>query len=52
MADGSVGSKVKTGKGARHIFVHAYGKDGFIPGAFLSYRSKNGNKSDYYDYES
>lgn len=40
VADGSVGPKLKTGKGARYIIVHAGGEDGFVPGAFLSFRSK------------
>lgn len=49
VADGSVGPKLKTGKGARYIIVHAGGEDGFVPGALLFFRSKNGNKGDYHD---
>ncbi|XP_042210282.1 uncharacterized protein LOC121858120 [Homarus americanus] len=49
MADGSVDPKLKTGKGARYIILHAGGEDGFVPGAFLFFRSSNGNKGDYHD---
>lgn len=47
--DGSVGPKLKTGKGGRFIILHAGGHDGFIPGALLFFRSKNGSKGDYHD---
>ena len=49
IADGSVGPKLKTGKGGRFIILHAGGHDGFIPGALLFFRSKNGNKGDNHD---
>lgn len=49
LPDGSVGPKVKTGKGARFILVHVGGDDGFVPGGLLLFRSKNGNKGDYHD---
>lgn len=49
VADGSVGPKLKTGKGARYIIVHAGGEDGFVLGALLFFRSRNGNKGDYHD---
>ncbi|KAG7166053.1 hypothetical protein Hamer_G029569 [Homarus americanus] len=47
--DGSAGPKLKSGRGARFIIVHAGGRQGFIPGALLMFRSKNGAKGDYHD---
>lgn len=47
--DGSVGPKLKTGRGARFIILHAGGSEGFVPGALLMFRSKNGAKGDYHD---
>ncbi|XP_064111448.1 uncharacterized protein LOC135218937 [Macrobrachium nipponense] len=49
LPDGIVGPRVKTGKGARFIIVHAGGEYGFVPGGLLFFRSKNGNKGDYHD---
>ncbi|KAK4325758.1 hypothetical protein Pmani_003701 [Petrolisthes manimaculis] len=49
LAEGSVGPKVKTGKGARFIILHEGGSNGFIPGALLMFRSKNGSKGYYHD---
>ncbi|XP_068219992.1 uncharacterized protein [Palaemon carinicauda] len=47
--DGTVGPKLKSGKGARFIMIHAGGSHGFIDGAFLMFKSKNGAKGDYHD---
>ena len=47
--DGTLGPKTKSGKGGRFIVLHAGGDQGFIPGALLMFRSKNGNKGDYHD---
>ncbi|KAK4288468.1 hypothetical protein Pmani_038503 [Petrolisthes manimaculis] len=47
--DGKLGPKVKSGRGARFIIVHAGGVDGFVPGGLHMFRSKNGNKGDYHD---
>lgn len=47
--DGAMGPKVKTGRGARFIVVHAGGVNGFVPGGLLMFKSKNGNKGDYHD---
>ncbi|XP_064120782.1 uncharacterized protein LOC135225379 [Macrobrachium nipponense] len=49
LPDGIVGPRVKTGKGATFIIVHAGGEYGFVPGGLLFFRSKNGNKGDYHD---
>lgn len=46
---GTVGPKIKTGKGGRFIILHAGGKNGFIPEGLLMFKSANGNKSDYHD---
>lgn len=48
-SDGKIGPKLKTGKGARFIIVHAGGSNGFVPGRLLLFKSKNGNKGDYHD---
>ena len=48
VGDGSVGPKVKSGKGSRFIVLHTGGINGFIPGALLMFKSKNG-KGDYHD---
>lgn len=48
-SDGSAGPKLKTGKGARFIILHAGGEHGFVPGGLLMFRSRNGNKGDYHD---
>lgn len=48
-ADESVGPKLKNGKGERFIILHAGGENGFVPGALLMFRAKNGNKGDYHD---
>lgn len=37
-SDGTVGPKVKTGKGARFIILHAGDRNGFIPGALLMFK--------------
>lgn len=42
--NGSVGLKQKIGKGARFTIVHAGGKDGFVPGSLLLFRSGHSNK--------
>ena len=47
-ADGKMGPKVKTGKGAGFIIVHAGGEFGFVPGALLLFKSPNGSKGDYH----
>ena len=39
MQDGSVGPKLKSGKGARFIILHAGGENGIIPGAALVFKS-------------
>lgn len=44
-----MGPKVKTGRGARFIILHAGGVNGFVPGALLMFRSRNGKKGDYHD---
>ncbi|KAK4324273.1 hypothetical protein Pmani_005113 [Petrolisthes manimaculis] len=44
-----LGPKVKSGRGARYIIVHAGGMDGFVPGGLHMFRSKNENKGDYHD---
>lgn len=49
VGDGSVGPKIKTGKGSRFIILHAGGENGFIPGAELLFKAKNGNRGDYHD---
>lgn len=49
VGDGTVGPKVKSGKGARFIILHAGGINGFIPGALLMFKLKNGSKGDYHD---
>lgn len=48
-ADGTVGPKLKTGKGSRFIILHAGGEDGFVPGGLLMFRSRNGSRGDYHD---
>ena len=45
---GSGGLKVPTGKGGRLIILHAGSKDGFLPGALLSFESKTGSQ-DYHE---
>ena len=47
--EGSVGPKLKSGKGARFIIVHAGTDEGFVPGGLLMFKSKNGSKGDYHD---
>ena len=47
--DGSVGPKTKSGRGSRFIIVHAGSDEGFVPGALLMFKSKNGSKGDYHD---
>lgn len=49
VADGSVGPKLKTGKGSRFIVVHAGSEEGFVQGALMLFRSKFGAKGDYHD---
>lgn len=49
VADGTVGPKLKTGKGSRFIVLHAGSEQGFVEGALLMFRSKNGAKGDYHD---
>lgn len=49
VADGSVGSKLKSSKGARFITVHVGGDNGFVPCALLFFISKNGSQMDYHD---
>lgn len=46
-ADGSIGPKVKTGRGGWFIIVHAGRSHGFLPGALLMFRSPNGSKGEY-----
>ncbi|KAK4328629.1 hypothetical protein Pmani_000938 [Petrolisthes manimaculis] len=48
-SEGKVGPKLKSGKGARFIILHAGGANGFVPGGWLLFKSKNGNKGDYHD---
>lgn len=47
--DRVVGPKLKTGRGARFIILHAGGQNGFVPGGLLMFRSKNGAKGDYHE---
>lgn len=49
VGDGTVGPKLKTGKGSRFIVLHAGGEQGFVQDALLMFRSKNGVKGDYHD---
>lgn len=42
--DGRVGPKIKTGKGVRFVILHAGGRNGFVPGALLTFRSKKRSK--------
>lgn len=48
-SDGIVGPKLKSGKGAHFIIVHAGVGNGFVPGGLLMFKSKHGNKGDYHD---
>ena len=38
VGDGAVGLKIKSGRDARFIVLHAGGSNGFIPGALLMFR--------------
>lgn len=48
-SEGRAGPKLKSGRGARFIIVHAGGRQGFVPGGLLMFRSKTGAKGDYHD---